>query len=221
MTTFRASVFFLLAGCTAFSAPINWSINASLDDGATVTGTFVFNPDTQALTSFNINISAATPGTLTEPGDQNLPTSVFPAFDFTPANSVAAFFPSTDGSFEFLSNANFPNPIAGQPDEMLVFTFVPLSPLTDTSATHITNSSINVNDPFSAECFNCTPYVCFSGATSALCASTSTASAPEPGGLVPLALGNLVLVCALSAVGRRRSHNKIRGEDQSPAYPLR
>jgi hypothetical protein len=99
MAISRAAMLFILTAASALSVPITWTINATLSDGATVTGSFVFDPDLgeQIITNFNINISAATPGTLIEPGEGGLPTSVFFPFDFTPANSVA--YGAIGGSF--------------------------------------------------------------------------------------------------------------------------
>jgi len=78
--------------------PITWTINVTLDDDATVTGFFVFDPDIaarQLLTNYSINISAATPGTLRGVSNNNLPTSVFFPFDFTPADSGAGGGPDS------------------------------------------------------------------------------------------------------------------------------
>jgi hypothetical protein len=126
---------------------------------------------------------------------------VFFPFDFTPVNSTAAGpFGSADGSFEFASNTQFANPITGLPAESLIFSFVPVSPLTDASSTIINNSNINVNDPFSDECFNCTPYVCFAGATSSVCVASTV---PEPSAFSLVALGICVL-CGTSAVRKWR-----------------
>ena len=207
MNILRGPMLLLLACTAAFAAPITWTINATLDDGATVTGSFVFNPDlggSQTLTNFNIQISAATPGTLSEPFDNGLPTSVFFAFDFTPANSLAISPSGTGGSFNFASNASFANPLPGLPSESLVLQFALLAPLTDASSTIITNSDINLNDGHSNECFDCEPYVCFAGASSALCAGSSVSTTPEPQAAPLLALGICCLICAVT-VGRRRA----------------
>jgi hypothetical protein len=180
-----------IAGSSALAAPITWTINATLDDGATVTGSFVFNPDLgpfEIITNFNINISAATISTLTEPFDSGLPTSIFPAYDFTPANSTAEG-PFANSQFNFTSNA------FTYGGENLVLSFVPASPLTDASSTTITNSNIAVNNVYSEECFDCDPYVCFAGATGGICPSASVGT-PEPGELplVAFALGCVLIV---------------------------
>jgi hypothetical protein len=142
----------VVAGSAATASPITWTIDATLDDGATVTGSFVYDPDLaspETLTTFNIAISAPTISTLLEPDDGGLPTSIFPAFDFTPSNSTAAG-PFTAGNFSFQSGA------LTYGSEALVLQFVPLSPLTDLSSTTITNSDIAVNNGHSAECFDST-----------------------------------------------------------------
>jgi hypothetical protein len=168
----------VVAGSAALAAPITWTINATLDDGATVTGSFVFDPDlvSNLIPNYNINISAATPGTLSGLYDYGLPTSVFFPFDYTPANSTAF---AGNQYFAFYSDANFADPLATQP-ENLRFEFVPVSPLTDASSTLITNSNINVNSNSSDECFDCNPYVCFAGAaerSDRLCGSVALTAA--------------------------------------------
>ena len=154
---------------TPSATGITWTLNATLSDGAAVTGYFAFDPakgPNQNITNFNINVSAATPGILSEPGDRNLPTSVFFPFDFTPANSSAGGpRPTNGGSFVFASNATFANPISGLPAESLFLSFVPVSPLSSTSSTIINNNTINVSNPYSNECFNCDPYVTFAEPT--------------------------------------------------------
>jgi hypothetical protein len=69
----------------AQATPITWTLDLALDDGATVTGSFTFDPDlgsNQGITNFKIVVSSATPGILREPFDEGLPTSVFFPFNF-------------------------------------------------------------------------------------------------------------------------------------------
>jgi hypothetical protein len=212
----RVVTLLILTAMCAFSSSITWTINATLDDGASVTGFFVFDPDLgpQSFDNFDVNISAATLGTLSEPFDSGLPTSVFFPFDFNPVNSSGSGpTPGNDDAFEFVSNAHFV-PMGGGLAEPLVFQFVPLSPLTDTSSTIITNSNIDVNDGHSLECFDCSPYVCFAGATSSLCTGSANTT-PEPGELSLVSFGIAVL-CGTSVVRRRRdwfcrTHGSISG----------
>jgi hypothetical protein len=209
MVIARTVTLFLLTAASALTVPINWTMDATLSDGATVTGYFVFDPDlgpNQIITTFNISISTAAPGILLEPFDHNLPARVFFPFHFTSANSSATgAFLRSDGAFEFASNASFANPIKGLPPETLSVQFVPVAPLSDTSPFIINNSNIKVNDPHSGECFNCEPYVCFSGATSYLCTGSATTQTPEPGAVPLVAFGICVLSCALLAARRRSS----------------
>lgn len=201
----RGLLFLLCTAVPACATSINWTINATLSDGATVTGSFVFDPDlgSQTITNFDISVSAATPGTLIEPGDDGLPTSVFFPFEFIPSNSEGAGPVSfRDGAFQFRSIATFINPKPGFPAEDFDLDFVPLSPLTDLSSTTITNSTIAVNDANSVECFNCNPYVCYAGATSALCVGNATGS-PEPRGWALSGLGMLAF-CGWAWMARRR-----------------
>jgi hypothetical protein len=203
---FRVAILFVLIAASAVSASITWTLDATLADGATVTGSFVFDPNlgpNQTTTNFNINISAATPGTLSEPG-VTLPTSVFFPFDFTPANSTARGpLLGQDGSFEFFSDTQFPNPRSGFPSANLRFDFVPALPISNGSTTIINNSNISVNDPYSSECFNCAPYVCFAGATSPVCLASTFTPSPEPREFLLVAFGICAFCCA-SIIGRRR-----------------
>ena len=194
----------LLMVASAQAAPITWTLNIALDDGATATGFFIFDPDLgsdQKITNFSINISAPAPGILKGPFNQGLPTSVFFPFDFTPANSSGIGpFSSQEGAFEFHSNTMFPNPIAGLPPETLVLQFVPFLPLSDTSSTIINNSNIDLNSGHSNECFNCLPYSCFVGATSDICVPRATVPQPPSHALFLIGLVTLIAV-----VMRRRT----------------
>jgi hypothetical protein len=208
MVIARTAMLFLLTAASALTVPINWTLDATLSDGATVTGYFVFDPDlglNQIITNFSVSIGTAAPGILLEPFDHHLPARIFFPFHFTPANSSAAGpFVRSDGAFEFASNASFANPIKGLPPETLSVQFVPVAPLSDTSRSTINNSNIKVNDPHSGECFNCTPYVCFSGATSYLCTGNALTQTPEPGAVPLVVFGICVFSCALLA-GRRQT----------------
>ena len=131
MAICRVGMLLVLCVSAALADPITWTLNATLDDSATVNGSFVFDPDIgfQTITSFNINISAATPGTLSEPGDRGLPTSTFFPFDFTPTNSTAQSPSLSTGvfTFYFASVATYPIPGFCQIDCWLTLGFVPLS----------------------------------------------------------------------------------------------
>jgi hypothetical protein len=192
-TAILFAVVWLFSATMAQAFPITWTINATLDDGATANGFFVSDPDIgfQQITNFDISISAAPLGTLIPPADLGLPTSVFFPFNFTPLNSNGSGpLPFADGAFLFLSRATFPNPFQVGPPEALSFRFVPVSPLSDASSTTIDNSNIKVNSPFSTECFNCAPSVCFAGATSDLCIGRAAIREPSS---YALALASLVL----------------------------
>jgi hypothetical protein len=60
MTITRLAFAAVVAGSAALAGPITWTVNATLSDGATVTGSFVFDPDlgyhdprpTQIITNF-------------------------------------------------------------------------------------------------------------------------------------------------------------------------
>ena len=45
MATSGGAMLFILTAVSALAGPITWTVNATLDDGATVTGFFVFDPD--------------------------------------------------------------------------------------------------------------------------------------------------------------------------------
>ena len=156
MSSVRAIGLLVLSASSAFSTAITWNVNMLLDDGATVTGSFVFDPDLPPPanpTGFNISISAATPGILTEPLDDGLPTSTFFPFDFTPANSVAfgeEHFQNEDfqdtSLFLFESDVAFPDPLDQAIDNprrspLMGFGFdLETSPLTDSTNTTLTNA---------------------------------------------------------------------------------
>ena len=218
MSSVRAIGLLVLSASSAFSTAITWNVNMLLDDGATVTGSFVFDPDLPPPanpTGFNISISAATPGILTEPLDDGLPTSTFFPFDFTPANSVAfgeEHFQNEDfqdtSLFLFESDVAFPDPLNFP--SPLIFGFDLPSPLTDSTNTTLTNANVDVNFNRSfGECFDCVPRTCFAGASSSatggLCAD-SAAQTPEPGSLGLVAFGG----CTLIFLVQRRGFRKLK-----------
>jgi hypothetical protein len=126
---------------------------------------------------------------------------------FSPTNS-SGFGPVSrnDGAFEFSSETLFANPIPGYQSENLVLQFVPASPLIDTSNTNINHSNINLNDGHSGECFDCSPYVCFVGATNSDCVSGTVppAGLPEPDAISLLGAG----LAALGLLRLRRPFAK-------------
>jgi hypothetical protein len=208
----RALLLLAATAAYAFCGSMTFSVSMTLDDGAVVTGSFVFNPDssgTEPIAVYDISIGMPTPGILTEPGDDGLPSSVFFPFDFTPDNSVGTFY--SGGAFDFISDALFPDPLYPYHTQ-LEFGFVPVSPLTDSSGTLITNSSVNVNDGESRECFSCDTYVCFAGAaTGGLCGGLIQA-VPEPSVGLPL---SFICACGFLLLFRMRRIGISRGTDKN------
>ena len=58
----------VFVGSAALASPITWTVNVALDDRGTETGFFVIDPylGPETIVNFNINISAAAPGILSE-----------------------------------------------------------------------------------------------------------------------------------------------------------
>lgn len=49
-----------LAAGAAFAAPVTWNVSGTLSDGGTLSGSFVFDPDTNAYSAINITTTAGT-----------------------------------------------------------------------------------------------------------------------------------------------------------------
>lgn len=133
------------------ASTVNWSLNAiTFNDGATATGTFDWDADSQTLSNWNIS---TTSGTLS-------------AFTYTPADSTAgAYYQVAGYEKEYLFMAN------GSTRQLRL---TPVSALTDAGGMVDVNLNTWGGGSGSVECFNCSPYrPVVSGAF------TTDATAPE------------------------------------------
>jgi hypothetical protein len=137
MTRFQIALSLVICtACLTTAAPVTWTLrNVVFSDKGVATGSFVHDADTGSITNWNISTTGGN-------------TAVFFPFNFTPANSTAAFYTAT-GGFNFFSTALFP----AEGDENLLFQLVPVSPLTDAGGA----VNINVQSQNSDECFDCYP----------------------------------------------------------------
>jgi hypothetical protein len=163
----------LALAATLNAAPLTWVLeNAAFTDGGTATGWFVFDADTEQVLSYSI---------LTSGGN----TSVFPAFLFQNGapDNLGAYYDPYNGGFMF--DSSFTN---GYPDDLQLRLAPVGGVLTDAGGV----LSLDLNSPWQAECYNCSPYRVFQ--------SGELSSTPEPGsGLMAL------LAAALTLAGRQAS----------------
>jgi hypothetical protein len=194
-------------GSAAKAATKHFTIDATLTDGATVTGFFMYNPDKgfQDLTRYRIKVSAAGPGHLSSQNG-HLPNSIFFPFVFTPSNSIGdGPISSHTNAFSFSSDATFVDPLYPTLNENLFLSFIPNPVLTDTSSLAITNSNMKINK-WSGECFDCSPWVNFTRppAPAVVGAARSggglLSAVPEPRTWLTMSLG----LAALGGALRRR-----------------
>ena len=131
------SALFLSAVLTgvASATPMAFTLqNVTFTDGGSATGSFVYDPVSGTLISFDVTTTA----------DASLS---LPAFTFDPTSSATFGISST--GFQLISHASFPDPKAPQP-EHLVLALVFDSPLT------ASGSPIAI-DASSHECLDCNP----------------------------------------------------------------
>lgn len=74
---------------TASAGPVTWTINASLADGRTITGSFVYNADTNAYSSINVVTSGPGGTTYTQAGLGSTVTSTSTRVQLFPAGAVS------------------------------------------------------------------------------------------------------------------------------------
>lgn len=88
---------FALAASAAMAAPVTWTFdNATFDDGTSITGSFVYNANSNTFSDINVMSSLFTYSAVTADSDQNLATLVTKSSgDLTGEGSlVLEFFPS-------------------------------------------------------------------------------------------------------------------------------
>jgi hypothetical protein len=177
MSGIPTSLMLMIVSASIMSAlPLTWTLNATFADGGTAVGLFTFNSDTDTFSNWNVSATG---------GD----TSVFFPFDFTPADS-SLFFNGDDPSgltISFASDALFPDPIAGQP-ESLVLAATLASMLSDAGGTISITPGV-ISGSFSAECFDCDPY--------RLITTGNVTTTPEPNSFALMAVGICVFSCAV------------------------
>ena len=127
------------------AVPLTWNLaNVTFDDGATATGSFVFDADAFTVLDWNISVSG---------GDEN----VFPVFTYTPltAPETGIFDTGTTGfSIQIWIDSTAPG---GTPDSRVMI-LTSSAPLTNSGGT--VPLYVDINDPGwqSRECYNCDPY---------------------------------------------------------------
>src|SRR5258706_1162118 len=131
---------FVLASFLAtplLAGDVSWSmVSATFSDGGTVTGTFIYNPDTGSMRTWNLSTSGGN-------------TVTFPAFTYTPANSSFSFLGGAlifQGPFNSALNP-FPNGFR----ELRIGPFS--SPLDDTGG----NRDLPADNFGNLECYNWLP----------------------------------------------------------------
>ncbi len=136
-----------VSGGSATGVPVTWTLsNATFNDGGTVTGSFVYNAESGAVSNWNIVTTAG---------------STLPAFTYTPSNSTAyGGLTAVDcNCIQFTSNELFSNglppPENYSENRLLVLTFD--APLTDSGGT-VNIFVDNSNDNASHECLDCDPF---------------------------------------------------------------
>jgi len=161
--------------------PITWTINGTFNDGGTVSGTFIFDPDLgaeQTISTFNVAVSGGN-------------TTVFFPYDFTPANSLALGPITGPGQFVFESDSTY---IGGR---QYILQFVPASPLSDAGGV----VNINVASGYSANCFDCAPFRVFVRGT------ITPAGTPLP---TPAPPSLLLMLAGLACAGLYAARHRLR-----------
>ena len=172
----------------AFAEPVTWTVTGTFDDGGVVSGFFVFDADVMPppfpdLSDWDISTTG---------GD----TAVFFPFDFTPANSLAGYDPTTQ-RLSMRSNATFQALPPPNFEQFLYLSLVLTSPLTDAGGA----VSVDLANRFTDECFNCDP-------VRTLTSASVSSPVPEPSGIV--LCGSALIIVTVSA--RRRKRTIRRGE---------
>jgi hypothetical protein len=129
----------LFSGLCLNAGTVIWTLSATFSDGGTASGSFIFDADTGAFSDWNITTSGGN-------------TSNFPAFVFSPSNSLFNLFGSTT-AISVVSKPPFPNPngVTGMP-ALLEILINPSPALSDSGGT------LNiVPGDLSAECLSCLP----------------------------------------------------------------
>lgn len=146
----------------SFASTVTWNLNnVAFSDGATASGSFDFNADTNTLSNWDISVTS---GALS-------------AFTYIPADSTAgSYFQETGYQDELLFMVN------GSTRQLRL---TPLTALTDAGGTVDINLNTFGGGSGSVECFNCGPYrLVVSGSF-----DTETPGTPEPCSMGLLGIG--------------------------------
>jgi len=151
------------------AAPLTWTVvNGVFTDQATLTGSFVYNADTDTVSDFHLTVSGG--DTATFPG-----LTYAPGADFSGSGFMDLVFRFTDSA---------PNPFSVvNPDKIRVLSLSALSPLTNAGGIVPLVPLVGIDG--SVECYNCTPFRLLTGSL----AATSAAPVPEAGSLSLVAAG--------------------------------
>ena len=151
----------------SFASTVTWNLSdVTFSDGASATGNFQFDADSNTFSSWNINVTAGALSAFTYTNANSSPFDGVQASGYQPT-----FFFSQNGSTRQLR-------------------ITPLTALTDAGGTVAINLNTWGGGSGSVECDNCTPY---RNIVSGSLTTDSLGGVPEPGSMGLLGIG---LVCA-------------------------
>ncbi len=151
----------------SFASTVTWNLSdVTFSDGASATGNFQFDADSNTFSSWNINVTAGALSAFTYTNANSSPFDGVQASGYQPT-----FFFSQNGSTRQLR-------------------ITPLTALTDAGGTVAINLNTWGGGSGSVECDNCTPY---RNIVSGSLTTDSLGGVPEPGSMCLLGIG---LVCA-------------------------
>lgn len=149
----------LVFSSPALAAPVVWTLqDVIFTDGGTASGSFTFDADANAVTAFSISVAGGN-------------ISTFPAFTWADDESFPIVFispPTGNTVFEF-KNVDDENPFS----RARTLRIAPETALTDAGGT----IALDINEPFSADCFDCIPFRRLAGGS---VTAAALAGVPEP-----------------------------------------
>jgi len=125
----------LVVAPVSSASTVSWNLNnVTFSDGATASGAFTFDADSNTLSDWNVSVTSG----------------VLSAFTYSPANSTAgSYFQETGYQDELLFMVN------GSTRQLRL---TPLDALTDSGGIDPINFNTFGNGSGSVECYNCAPY---------------------------------------------------------------